>query len=58
LAKNVFDYACEWWRKNGVPIGYDEISKAMRCEKVEDFDSLANQLENELIKKFGKFQAA
>lgn len=58
LAKDVFDYACDWWANNGVPSGYDENSESMRCKKIDDFDSLVDRLENELVEKFGKFHGA
>ncbi|MGZ4968074.1 MAG: hypothetical protein ACXV8O_01545 [Methylobacter sp.] len=56
-AKEVFDYACDWWSNQGVPSGYDQERKAMRCEKIEEFDDLATQLEEDLVLMFGEYCA-
>jgi hypothetical protein len=52
-AKEIFDYACEWWANHGVPSGYDQERKAMRCEIIEGFDDLAEKLEKDLVERFG-----
>lgn len=53
-AKEVFDYAVQWWSSNGVPSGYDQDKKAMRCKKIEGFDELVKELEEELVCVFGE----
>lgn len=53
-AKEVFDYAVSWWQSKGVPSGYDQDKKSMRCEKIEGFDELVKELEEELVYVFGE----
>lgn len=52
-AMNVFRYARNWWAERGVPSGFDEINKCMRTIRCSDYDSLAVQLELELLERFG-----
>jgi len=52
-AMNVFHFARNWWGERGVPSGFDEINKCMRTIRLSDYDSLAVQLELELLERFG-----
>lgn len=53
-AKEVFSYARAWWTDRGVPSGFDEETRGMRCVTIEGFDDLAIQLAEELLGKFGE----
>jgi hypothetical protein len=55
-AMNVFRYARSWWAECGVPSGFDEINKCMRTIRLIDYESLAEQLERELIEVFGSLE--
>ena len=55
-AMSVFRYACNWWAERGVPSGFDEINKRMRTIRLSDYESLADQLELELLERFGNHQ--
>jgi hypothetical protein len=57
-AMDVFRYARSWWAEYGVPSGFDEINKCMRTIRLTDYESLAEQLERELIEVFGSLEVA
>lgn len=57
-AMNVFRFARNWWAERGVPSGFDEINKRMRTIRLSDYESLAEQLERELIGAFGNLEVA
>ena len=57
-AMNVFRFARNWWAERGVPSGFDEINKRMRTIRLTDYESLAEQLERELIGAFGNLEVA
>lgn len=57
-AMNVFRFARNWWAERGVPSGFDEINKCMRTIRLTDYESLAEQLERELIEVFGSMEVA
>ena len=52
-AMNVFRYARNWWAERGVPSGFDQTNKRMRTIRLSDYESLAAQLEHELLEIFG-----
>ena len=52
-ATDVFRFARNWWAERGVPSGFDDINKRMRTVRLSDYDSLADQLELELLERFG-----
>jgi len=50
---NVFRFARNWWAERGVPSGFDQVNKRMRTIRLSDYESLAAQLEQELLDRFG-----
>lgn len=55
-AMEVFRFARKWWEEHGVPSGFDEQNKSMRTARIDDYDALAAQLEQELLGRFGSQQ--
>ena len=55
-AMNVFRYARNWWAERGVPSGFDQTNKRMRTIRLSDYESLADQLELELLERFGNLE--
>ncbi|RBL69834.1 hypothetical protein C3E98_019270 [Pseudomonas sp. MWU13-2625] len=55
-AKAVFEFARQWWRDQGVPEGFDEQRKRMRTVQVDEFGEKVEQLEAELLERFGKLE--
>jgi len=55
-AMDVFRFARNWWAERGVPSGFDEINKRMRTIRLSDYESLAEQLEQELLERFGNIE--
>ena len=53
---DVFRFARKWWEEHGVPSGFDEQNKSMRTARIDDYDALAAQLEQELLGRFGSQQ--
>ena len=57
-AMDVFRFARNWWAERGVPTGFDSDKKCMRTARVSDYESLAAQLEQELLEQFGSREVA
>jgi len=55
-AKDVFEFARQWWRDKGVPEGFDEQRKRMRTVQVDEFGEKVEELEAELLKRFGNLE--
>ena len=55
-AKDVFEFARQWWRDQGVPEGFDEQRKRMRTVQVDEFGEKVEQLEAELLERFGNLE--
>ena len=55
-AKDVFEFARQWWRDQGVPEGFDEQRKRMRTVQVNEFGEKVEQLEAELLERFGNLE--
>ncbi len=55
-AKDVFEFARQWWRDQGVPEGFDEERKCMRTVQVDGFGEKVEQLEAELLERFGNLE--
>ena len=55
-AMAVFCFARQWWEQRGVPSGFDECKKCMRKVRLNNYESLAAQLEQELLERFGSLQ--
>ena len=52
-AMEVFHFARNWWKGHGVPSGFDQINKRMRTMRLDNYDDLAAQLEQELLERYG-----
>ncbi|APC14600.1 hypothetical protein BLL42_02190 [Pseudomonas frederiksbergensis] len=55
-AMDVFRFARNWWEERGVPAGFDQVKKCMRTIQLSDYESLAAQLEQELLERFGNLE--
>lgn len=52
-AMDVFRFARNWWADHGVPSGWDADNQCMRTMRLDNYDDLAAQLEQELLERFG-----
>lgn len=52
-----YQHATRWWEAKGVPGGFDEERKAMRCVPLDNFESLVTQLKSELLSIFGEYES-
>lgn len=52
-AIEVFRFARSWWEQRGVPSGFDQINKRMRTIRLTNYESMAEELELELLDRFG-----
>lgn len=52
-AMDVFRFARIWWAGHGVPSGWDADNQCMRTMRLDNYDTLAAQLEQELLERYG-----
>lgn len=52
-AMDVFRFARIWWAGHGVPSGWDADNQCMRTMLLDNYDTLAAQLEQELLERYG-----
>lgn len=55
-AMDVFRVARKWWEEHGVPSGFDKSKQCMRTARIDDYENLSMQLENELLERFGSLE--